>query len=360
MALSDYKYRRASVEPSVGGATTRDFKAVEKFVIAPDSLAQLWTFIAELLGSTNTSPTPGLYRLKRTVPVASARFPSLVANAIATIEGRGQPTRVPATPVPWGIELGDSPNQLPFADLYPEYELTVEFGNLAYPVVSDSKIVVEEGAYFYNTAAGVATSGVTKFTNEFQRYTRWTEKPLDGSVLNARLGAYKFAGGTVPGNPEVAAPVRRYLPDSVIEFTWFAVPIRYIDSQYSWIRRLRGFINQDFFCGRWPAGSLLYDSYDVVDYMPPLPLRNPFSTYAFGGPKLVDITFRFLSTMRTPAAVLTPNRPNYLAQGWNLFPTYSVPGWHYITSDGTVNGHPLFDSHPFKRLFNDPEVDQVL
>lgn len=365
-ALSRYKFERRSISPSNYAFTTKDCKAVEQIRLFIDSAnpAELWDFHDTLLGTTDVESQVGRYNLVRTLPLAHGLYANCVVNAITSVIGQGQAVKVPYVPPPWVVINGGTPEQFPFIDIYPTYLLTVEFGPRVYTgIAPDAAVLTSDAAVAYDKADGTSDTEAIKITNEYERFTRFVPEAGD-FLLSADAvppgGALKFvADDLITSNMAVVSKVIRRMPDSKVDFTWFQVPYRYITSSHSWIQRLLGFINQtQFFI--WPAGSLRYDGYKAVDYYPVQPTLDPFATYFTTSPKLCDITFTFGCTRREPAPTLTagnPSRSNYLAKGWNLYPNFAVPGWHYLTPDGNKNKRPTYDSHMFERLFSDPDVD---
>src|SRR5262249_53270284 len=153
------------------------------------------------------------------------------------------------------------------------------------------------------------------------------------------------------------------LPDGVIKFRWYGVPLRYIVSPNHFLDKYRLRINQfDFYL--WPAGSLLYVDYNYQPFTPPVPGMSPYAGTGPGGGALlssakpVDIESPSAPTSRPGAAGVAapPTNGNSLAFGWNLQPHYLDMKFHSPTTDGTAGGAPLFLSFPFEFLFWDPDV----
>lgn len=347
---------------SEGGAATGTYQFGDK-----DSpvtrIEELQSAVEDILGTTNTDVN-GSPNLRRKLPCTHPAFPYLYASQISGMVGMGSKDAEKVAEVVPPI----TGNPQAIADkfnLYKRYQIKTNFGTRNYTILPDEQVSNQSGSWF--PKGTLASSSPTSFTYapEWIRYTDYEVVPQNNTI-QGQTGSFTFRGGT-PDGKVFTSPPWMYLPDSVIKFTWYQVPYRYITSENSYIanRGWLGCVNQNDWYN-WEAGHLLYLSYNVKKYSQPT-LRtqttedyngNSWTSYS----KLCDIEFTFLYTSRTPNFTPPdPDQGNWVYAGHNLLPYFPTRGFYIATagqkSDGPDKWIPAWDSAPFECLFSDPDAE---
>lgn len=350
------------VSPGSAGCSVESAHASIPYLLSAPSANDLQTAITEILGTVDTSTGDG--RLKRTLPMAHPVFPYWYASSIGNIKGYGNPTKTNAQPK---LECASVAQ---FA-LYKQYKLDVEFTPRPYAVLADKSISLKKSQTWYDTDG---TTKTNTFVGEWNRFTDFEPHPQNDNIT-AQQGTMIFhtASNTSPGGATPSASVqfsgmpRLFLPNQLIQFTWYQVPYRYISSSKSWIATMMGKVNQNDWY-QWDAGELLYLNYKPKRYTPPVQAENLWIPGAFSTEKLCNIEFTFLGTSRTGSdvpvgdlaakpALQTANH-NWVAAGHNLLPWLKTRKFYYADfPDSTAaNRVPTWLSFPFELLFTDPDL----
>jgi hypothetical protein len=194
--------------------------------------------------------------------------------------------------------------------------------------------------------------------------------------ISAQQGQMIFRGGSPNGIPFQDSP-RMYLPDSMIKFRWYDVPFRYLTSQYSYLVRFVGYINQTAFgyinnsgtLAPWQPGTLLYKGASPIGEARTPPVPSPgllaYNTGdSFTTSKIVDLELTFHYTARTAGSSFGVSNSNWIAAGHNLLPWLTDRKFYYATSQNPANPsdatawYPTYSSLPFQLLFTDPDLTQ--
>src|SRR5262245_8384469 len=106
---------------------------VWKNVVYPDDLTDS---IVNMVGITSTAIGDGA--LQRVTPKADPQFPWMVADAILGLQGIGQSDEIEGLP----SDAMEVPLAMDSYGLWKDYECKVRFSQRPYPVLPDTKIVV--------------------------------------------------------------------------------------------------------------------------------------------------------------------------------------------------------------------------
>lgn len=343
-----------------------------------------------LVGATSTATLnpPTTTVLPRTVPFADAEFPTWYVRSVDSLKGIGQPVSTQGRTLLDMAPAGSTPQQiaslalqapaLPSFALYPTYRISCTFGPRPYAVLQDGAISTI-GALTWTKSSGTQTQTFNSLTNEWIRYTDFSGAPQNDYVsqANAQMQLRGIAAAGANGVPFVGDR-RMFLPNSIVKLNWWQVPLRYVLSPNSYLRSLRGYVNQfDFYdCPTlsgakiWPKGSLLYLNYSYTQYSSPLANFMPWVGNFLTPSKLVNVELQFLQTDRVVTNAPAPTNANYITAGHNALPwlggATKVGGnlnpiaggrkFYYATTGGD-NGQPSFFSAPFELLFTDPDAN---
>jgi hypothetical protein len=344
----------SSAPTSAGLDNSGGGRAVSTFYVAGTLLA---AGLVELLGDTNAK---GDGRLERVLPMAHPQYPWLYCEKILTIRGQGGGAATVGGGGDFDLEV---PPTLPTFPLYPKYELVAEFTTKPYVLLQDSSIDLVAFTY-YDTAG---TSTPYHYAAEWRRFVDVEFLPK-AEYLTGQQGQMQFrtTGSVVPNNKQFPASPRIVVPGGCLKVTWHQVPYGYVYSQSSYLTKYLGHVNQNSFLS-YPAGSLLYDSFQAKRYTPPFPrvASQDWSTYVTAE-KLCNVELLFVYTKRTAPVGYTPKtvpgaatRNDWIAGGHNLLPwlgdsTGGARGFYYVEGP---DGHPVYPSAPFELMFSDPDVN---
>ena len=301
-----------------------------------------------ILGGVDTSIGTG--RLTRLLPFAHPQWPWLYASAVSSVRGIGTPAK--ATSI---SPLEAEP--LPYFSLYPIYEFTVEFTTRNYAVLPDDEIFVIDFPTPWTDLNNIeAVPGDQFYATEWWRFTEYQVAPqTDWATSN--IGSdfiFQTLSGNSPGSTVFPAMPRMLMPNDVVKMTWHQVPYRYFSSPNSWLRLLRGYINQ-FAWYDWEAGELLYLSCNPIRYTPPILQPIQWIEGTTTVEKWATMELTFLSTRRVgqdlPASAPSAN---YIIGGHNLLPWHGNRKFYYTKSNTT--SAPSFYSAPFELLWTDPDA----
>jgi hypothetical protein len=206
---------------------------------------------------------------------------------------------------------------------YKDLLIDCEFGPLPYVVADDDEITTDTGV-----------------REEWERFTRVSYKPAT-DVLSVEGAAFKYHGGDADGvevSGSLAIPERK----ADLKLRWCYVPQEWTHNGERPVKlqSKTGFVNETEFMG-YPAGTLLYDSYEIERVDPPFRTNNwsPFRC------NHIDLFFKFFDPER--------GDPNSI-RGHNLMP-YRADGKYYPIK--SVNADPAkeayrYESYDFRGLFS--------
>ena len=390
----------------VGGQATMKFNSVPPPENSPDpfNADYLANILVAWLGTTLNLSNNG--RLQRQLPICHPYVQEWIAKSVVSIQGRGQFDMVESE----GVQIDNTADPYPNFALFDQYEATVNFGPPDYYLFQDEDIPIyntasNQGYYWpYSLPSNTLPKGGLPFyyCPEWYRFTDYIEEPIDNNITG-RQGMTQFWAPGLNGTGNLAKVdgaqfsdmPKQYLPDAIVRFQWLQVPYRYVTSPNSFLKRYKGFINQNPFppdlppgVGAMPVyqpGELQYLSFKAKKYTRP-PIRittdpnNIFSAYLnnpnfMGYSKLCDIELTFLATRRaypnrneTPPI---PNNFNYVVGGHNLMPATSLDRlFHYAQTVWAAAGNPsafnvndprsrpFLYSAPLELLWMDPDALQ--
>lgn len=321
---------------------------------------QLQICIRELIGDSIAIPQqPGLIR---TLPL---RHPIMPWYCIGcnSFQGYGQPYIPKVNPFQPFIP------QVAKWCLYQNWRLQLNFQPLPYPVLSNQVLGNWEDGEWYRDNG---TLQKYTYAKEWERMCIYTPQQSDDNVT-AQHGYLAFNALNLPENARTfLAQPRLYLNNEKMSITWLNVPFSYITSNYSYLKRFRGRVNQSSWStknfGSFGPGEVLYLGYSTKIY------NQPFdnNTYAYPGFNIpdfkrnCDITLNFMTTNRTLEEVPLnePQNPNWIAGGFNLQPFIgdgTEPNsrtflYASTTPHSGAFSRPLFDSFPIQILFSNPDA----
>lgn len=347
--------------------------------------------LQSLVGTTDVGVTDG--RITRRLPRADPTYPGWFVNDVSNLRGTNNPQKGDVRPAVAGS------NTTPVDNVIAYFNLTanVTFGPRPYPVLADQTIGPISNSptggpwvWKLSTPSNPITGNPTGPDNlpfvvfpEWWRFTAGpTVEPSNSWVTN-QFGQMMFVRSNtslVPHSFVFGGQPRMFLPDDLVTFTLFAIPFRWLTSPNSYIRRLRGLVNQfawwegttqgtyDF-----PAGSLLYMTFKPSIFS--APTQTPVAWNWAGVqslPKLCNVDLVFLRTERYAKDPPTPTNSNFIVNGFNAQPWLGgcqpgatvgtntpLPGgrlFYYATDSGTAGGTPSFISAPIPHLlFQDPD-----
>ncbi len=347
-----------------------------------------------IVGGTIVAPTGG--GLTRLLPMFDPCFTGWPARSVSGFRGVGTP--FPATNLPpldpantgsfqaaQGVPLivtaisGSSGLVIPNTLTYPTYEVTVEFAPRPYPMLNDAQVIPRSLESNWIQSDGGARVVLPQIFPEWWRFTTISYEPQN-QYVNMKSGQMYFnvVGGASPNRVTLDQVISILLPDDLLTIDWFGIPWRYITSPNSYIRRLRGMINQftwwetvtgpnDFM---FRPGTLLYASYKTTEYSSPLSNLVPWNFQVRALPKLCNVKLVFMHTERNATNSPTPANRNYIsAQGWNVQPWLGgqtpngigLPGgrqfYYASTTQNDASGNPAWVSAPIPQLlFQDPDA----
>ncbi len=314
-----------------------------------------WGDVVEyVLGSTDVVATNG-GKVKRVLPISAPDYPHMIADQIEEIQGIGVATKATATS-PLGVPC------LPATALYQKYEMTVSFVPMTFSIFKDDELKLKDGSAFNDDGSTYSF----KYYDEYNRYCEWWVE--DGfEVIQAQFGSRYFVTGSEAAPHLIPFPgsITDRVPRPVVHFCWKRIPYRYVASRNSWIRKYKGFINQDDFLS-WKAGELLYLDAKVTRYLPGIPTMyldegtNTFRTHLGA---LCDVEFLWeLREWETTDPPALTNGSQITVRGHNAERWFRAPGQAYLAV--SVGADPDDDSlwktkyasRPFSRMFTDPDV----
>lgn len=352
-----------------------------------------------LVGNVNTNNQLQNVALPRLCPYADAQFPLWYVRSVDSLRGVGQPTLADSPGLLqliknslFNLTVAETANlvyqaaSLQQFAMYPTYRVTVTFGPRPYTVLQDGSISpldngLGKALIWYRPSGTNQPFNIKTLYNEWIRYTDWSSSPQNDYVSQSNA-LYNLRG--VQGRPNGIPFVgdrRMFMPNAIVKLNWWQVPLRFVISPNSYIRNLRGYVNQYAFynCPSlvnnatiWPAGSLLYLNYSYTQYTSPLSNFMPWVGNFVTPAKLVNLELQFLQTDRIVTNAPTPTNQNYITTGHNALPwlggPFSVGGnlqalpggrqFYYATLGGDSDP-PSFYSAPFELIFNDPDAQGV-
>ncbi len=337
------------------------------------------------VGGTDTGFHGG--RLQRTLPQADPMRPAWYCRSVDDSHGFGQFDRIPSVPLSLGTGilggalagagLSVQPTTPPAFAMYKNHLFGVSYGPRPYPVLADSAITqqtkepVSGNDWVWHLAGGGGPLSFLPWT-EWYRYC-FFRLTAQNDYLTSQVGQYVFQtqSGQPPNRTPVIGPLKQFLPNDLIQCTWFGVPERYIWSRNSYLDRLRSTVNQyalaecpggDGTKLFFPAGSLQYLTYEYQSYCPPVQTLVQWSPSVAAPVRLANITITWLRTIRPASDAPTPANPNFVTSGHNAQAWLSKPGqWYYQTrpqAAGAIpgpNDPPAWISAPHQLLFQDPD-----
>ncbi len=363
MPVMDLFELTESEGPATASVNVEDGKLVRQYETSqPSSTNDLIDTLHYLVGGVGTDINLD-GRLQRTLPVADPYFVSWFVRSVDNIRGVGQPSKQPS------LFAQEAPT-LPYFASYPQFKLGITFGPRPFPVIPDEQVPIYSsnpitGNQLLWTFPDGAQSNF-RYAAEWLRFTQFTFQAQDNWITatqgqNTMQTANPFiqpSGLPFPGMP------RMYLPDSLLTFEWHIVPFRYVTSKNSYLKSLRAHVNQFDF---WPSqdtpgrflfdrGSLLYLTFEVSAYTPPIQGLAQWSPNIQTAPKLCNLKLHFLHTTRKAFIPPSPTNPNYIVDGNNALPWLNTRKFYYTTANPDFNSAPQFFSAPFEMLWTDPDA----
>lgn len=352
-----------SVSP--GSATfsaTGGARVQATYYVAADDVEE-WSEV--LLGSVRPR---GDGRLRRVLPRASPQWPWSMVESL-TIRGHGKHQRIEIDPAEVYYET--TPIIQQYAE-YEEYIFECSLVDRPYPVAGDDQILMSNGGWFDDDGNFVDY----EYATEWERWTDWPRYPAD-EFIQFRQGQMAFrtqrgiaaAPATVAGNPHNAmAPglPRIHMQRELLRLKWYQVPYSYLESRRSYLSRFKWRVNQNEWMGFEP-GELLYEGHSFDRRVtPPFPEADFHTISGWSSEKVVDVEMLLRICRTGQSDVPSPDNPNWIAHGHNLFPWAGDRRFYYATSfkQGSPTDErywvPTFLSAPFELLFTDPDYVQDL
>lgn len=312
--------------------------------------------ISDILGYSQPSGKGGL---TRKLPLANAQFPWLFASSVEPLgvgytdaENNLTSIRVDVTP---NLEAPTITEQY---WSWCHYRLGVRFDAVPYAVLNDDSITV-------STVTWTDIDGSTPTTTYANEWLRFTDFAIEiaPETAFAQQGqmVFKVNSGALPNAKTFSGFPRMMIPNSLIKFTWYAVPYSYIYSANSRFAQYVGRVNiNDWYL--WKKGQLLYEGVRILRrYPPPVPALSPWNgTSAVSTYKVCDLEITFRLTQRViTAAAPAATSANYVQAGHNLPPFLggggASRGFYYATTND-ANATPIYFGFPVEILFGDPDV----
>lgn len=319
--------------------------------------------ITLILGGTTYAAQPS-GRLNRTLPLADPEFPWLYASSIPSIKGFGR----------YGKQEADSELEapsFPFFSFWSNYLFTVESTPRPYPVLPDAGIRRKSSFWYPETGGGTTPQSFT-YVEEWNRFCDWDMIPQNDYITQQRGSMqFKTGSGTGANGLSYVAMPRTFMPNAIFKVTWFLVPLRYIISPNSYLRRWRGRVNQFDWTGpgglQFNSGELLYMAYSQKKYTPPVQkiINLGGGSSVDSTSKLCNIELTFLHTSRVGTDLpADPTNQNYVVGGHNLLPypggkasgSPVVPKGFYYAQTNDTDHTPSWLSFPLEILFTDPDA----
>lgn len=349
--------------PATVGFTLTSGQSNEVYLLQNvSSINDLYAAFVELVGDVGT--TNGA-RLTRTLPVRHPFMP-FYCVAVSSFQGYGQPFRqISNPPLPFIPEISNY-------CLYENYRFNVNFQPVPYNILSDEVIGNDQaGFWFPENGTGTIEEEFT-YAREWERFVDWEPVASDDNVTQQQgTMAFNAAGLPMDARPFLAQP-RLYLNNEMIKFTWYNVPFQYINSDFSYLRRFRGRVNQSTWetetFGTYQPGELLYMGYKIKKYTPPFSNAN----YTIPGTgitefqKNCDIEIMCMATRRELGALplVTPTNKNYVLTGFNSQPYIGSANdpltrtflYANTTPSNGSRAVPLWLSFPIEILFSNPDA----
>lgn len=273
-------------------------------------------------------PSGGDPILRREIPFRHPDYPNFYCKKVTLMgqfyQGKNE---IPGNEPEW-----KRPNAV---SKYKDLLINADFGPLPYDVKTDDEITTESGV-----------------RQEWKRYTRVLGEPAI-DVLTVEGNAYKWAegsgtGGQPSSGTAIDARFSFAIPERKADITvmWYYVPQEWthdMDNSEALPTKLQanvGTVNSAVFFNN-PAGTLLFDSYDVQ------PVYPPFQTTDWSVYKCNHITMRF-KFFDPEKGVVSSYR------GHNLLP-YRTDGGdakYYYAVANVTGGQPIYASYDFTELFS--------
>lgn len=342
------------------GKVTRRWRARAEKNGGSITTVDLLDTIKGIVGYTNYASVGG--GLNRFPPAADSQYPFYYASH-CSVAGYGTYSKtISAAQLETGVQtitqMGNGQTEY---TLWDNYVITVEATPRPYPVMGDSTVAAYGGFWYDDSGAG--TDFV--YWPEWMRFCDWDFIPVDDYVTQQRGGAYFKTGSlALPNKAPFQGQPRMLLPNQIYRLLWVGVPLRYLTSGNSYLRKWRGRINQNVWLGpqNYPfqPGELLYVGYKPQKFQPPIQaLIANGVLVGVDYSKLVNIELTFLYTTRTgtdlPAA---PANGNYIMGGHNLLPYFPNRNYYYtvFSPDGGTTEYPMYLSFPLELMFTDPDA----
>jgi hypothetical protein len=333
-----------------------------------DLQAAITTLLGDVKLDVNagaTAGTDGVGALRRTLPVPHPVFQYHYCSAIPSIQGIGVPV---LTQSPDALFTGLPPQSTYAA--YPEYDFKLQFNPVTYAVLPDESISNFTGHWYDESGSNLSIP--FSYVNEWLRFSDFLIQPA-GDFITATIGNGMKFRTTQPPGPTSAdgktftGQAKYYLPNSILKFTWYQVPYRYVLSANSYLEKYRGYINQNDWYN-WKAGQLLYLNYAATRFTPPVPTAiswtgatDVFPTSGVSQAKLCDLELTFLLTRRNCTDAPVPANKNSIPAHNNVQKFLGDRLWHYISTvqnpdTDNTKGAAFFPSFPVEILFMDPDA----
>ncbi len=354
------------------GKTSRRWRLIAPQL--PIAATDINDTIAGLLGYSEYGPG-NTGRITRYLPTADPQFPWLFCTSVG-VKGHGLYKVVPSTQV-----FQSATANFGSFTQWQYYVFMVDSEARPYPIVTDENIQINYGTWYDETNTKLSIV----YYPEWERFCDYQFIPIDDYITQTKASSRFVTGsGTLPGAPapDNGAPFsgqpRVYIPNQIFKLWWTGVPLRYVTSQASYLNKWKGRVNQNAWNGplgntlpppplppgttsQFPPGSLLYMSYKVEQYSPPVPVTyGPFVS-VIDYSKLCNLELTFLYTTRGPGTDLpTLTNNNYVTGGHNLMLYFPYRKYYmamyFNDSPMLANAVPMYLSFPIEQLFSDPDV----
>lgn len=315
-----------------------------------------------ILGYTETAVWDG--RIFRSLPIRCPKkgFTRLYAASVPAIRPAPNSLHEPAYDDNPSIDLGG--NAVIGGDLsgyahHQQYLIDVEFLPRPYTLKANRDIRVRDLTWWDVNGEEVSTP----IAEEWKRFTdHWTIDREDIATAIVGTGSKFKSTDSMNGVP-FNAQTSVWLPNFTFKIKWSEVPWRYYSSLSSFLRLLRGKVNQFEFFGYQP-GELLYTNTTYVRYDRGIPLPDDDEAFFDSEEqKLADFEITFIGTSGRIGTALPapPANPNHIMAGHNLGIDLLSKRYRYVVTNDKDNlEEPPYLSAPMELLFTDPDAVELV
>lgn len=397
--VARFEERAGDAPPPVFRFTTEGGTSVRSYQLADDVLngadqvptpltkQQIYDQLRTVLGYTYqwadgpAGGPGGPGSVNRLMPMPDPQFPSLFADRadINFADKEGFQTGVNGD-LSLAVPIFAAPAGGGFCD-YNAQQWAVTLSSRPYTLFPNDRLFKVSVDYFDEDGDRRRLYHYREWLRYVSRHTRFVDTRVSASVASSMM--FRAPGLAAPfdgidNTPFTGIP-DMVIPDTLLIFTWYGVPERYVNHPDSYLVKYRGYINQLPWY-KWRAGQLLYEGCDVLrtyiqpEFLPALfggdrvlgaggvDVADPEEaelTGTFGANRVVDVQITVRLTTRTSQVVIPvselPNG-NWLAAGHNLLPHFQSRRFFYANANQTdvTKRVPTYLSVPFEILWQDP------